>query len=94
MYIRQYLPFERMSEFFSDVCNLKLKQGTLCTLLKGFAQKAQPAYELIAQKVENEKVVGGDETGAKVNEKRDRSGLSKAKSLLILHFQTTEEMLL
>jgi transposase len=70
MHTRQYLPFERMSEFFSDVCNLKISQGTLCTLLKGFAQKAQPAYELIAQKVENEKVVGGDETGAKVNGKK------------------------
>ncbi|WP_426092968.1 IS66 family transposase [Flavobacterium sp. DSR3-2] len=59
-----------MSEFFSDVCNLKISQGTLCTLLKGFAQKAQPAYELIAQKIENEKVVDGDETGAKVNGKK------------------------
>ena len=70
MHTRQYLPFERMSEFFSDVCNLEISQGTLCTLLKRFAQKAQPAYELIAQKVENEKVVGGDETGAKVNGKK------------------------
>jgi transposase len=42
-----------MSEFFSDVFNLKISQGTLCALLKRFAQKAQPAYELIAQKVEN-----------------------------------------
>ena len=57
MHTRQYLPFERMSEFFSDVCNLKISQGTLCTLLKGFAQKAQPAYELITHKGENEKAV-------------------------------------
>lgn len=70
MHTRQYLPFERMSEFFSDVCNLKIAQSTLCSLLKRFAQKAQPAYELIAQKVENAAVVGGDETGAKVNGKK------------------------
>lgn len=70
MHTRQYLPFERMSEFFSDVCNLEISQGTLCNILERFAQKAQPAYELIAQKVENEKVVGGDETGAKVNGKK------------------------
>lgn len=70
MHTRQYLPFERMSEFFSDVCNLEIAQGTLCSLLKRFAQKAQPAYELIAQKVENATVVGGDETGAKVNGKK------------------------
>lgn len=49
MHTRQYLPFERMSEFFSDVCNLKISQGTLCTLLKGFDQKAQPAYEVMKQ---------------------------------------------
>ncbi|MET4084279.1 transposase [Pedobacter sp. UYP30] len=70
MHTRQYLPFERMSEFFFDVCNLKISQGTLCTLLKGFAEKARPAYGLIAQKVENGKLVGGDETGAKVNGKK------------------------
>lgn len=70
LHTRQYLPFERMSEFFSDVCNLEISQGTLCSLLKRFAQKAQPAYELIAQKIENATVVGGDETGAKVNGKK------------------------
>lgn len=70
MHTRQYLPFERMSEFFSDVCNLKIAQGTLCSLLNGFAKKARPAYGLIALKVENGKVVGGDETGAKVNGKK------------------------
>lgn len=70
MHTRQYLPFERMSEFFSDVCNLEISQGTLCSLLKRFTKKAQPAYELIAQKIENATVVGGDETGAKVNGKR------------------------
>ncbi|OYU85553.1 MAG: hypothetical protein CFE24_01225 [Flavobacterium sp. BFFFF2] len=64
------LPFERMSQFFSDVCNLEISTGTLCSLLKRFAQKAQPAYELIAQKVENATVVGADETSAKVNGKK------------------------
>ena len=70
MHTRQYLPFERMSEFFSDVCNLEISQGTLCSVLKRFAQKAQPAYELIAQKVANATVAGGDETGARVNGKK------------------------
>ncbi|WP_132071623.1 IS66 family transposase [Flavobacterium ranwuense] len=71
MYTRQYLPFERMSEFFSDVCNLNISRGSLCTLLKYFAQKAQLAYELIAQKVEHKKMVGGDETGVKLNGKKE-----------------------
>jgi len=67
MHTRQYLPFERMSEFFKDVCNLPISQGTICNLLNGFALKAQPAYDLIAKKVWSEKVVGTDETGIKVN---------------------------
>lgn len=69
MHTRQYLPFERMSEYFKDVCNLPISQGTICNLLDGFALKAQPAYDLIAQKVSNEKVVGADETGIRVNGK-------------------------
>jgi len=33
----------------------------ICNLLEKFAQKAQPTYDLIANKIENEKVVGSDE---------------------------------
>jgi transposase len=69
IHTRQYLPFERMSEYFKDVCNLPISQGTICNLLDGFALKTQPAYDLIAQKVSNEKVVGADETGIRVNGK-------------------------
>lgn len=71
MHTRQYLPFERMSEFFRDVCNLPISQGTISNILKGFALKAQPAYDLIAERVLNEKVVGTDETGIKVNGKNN-----------------------
>lgn len=70
LHTRQYLPFSRMSEFFSDFCNLPISQGTIFNLLNKFAQKAQPAYELIAQKLETEKVVGSDETGIKINGKK------------------------
>ena len=69
MHTRQYLPFERMGEFFKDVCNLPISQGTICNLLNGFALKSQPAYDLIAERVSNGKVVGADETGIKVNGK-------------------------
>ena len=67
LHTRQYVPFARMSEFFSDFCNLSISQGTICNLLNKFAQKATPAYELIAQKLETQKVVGSDETGIKIN---------------------------
>jgi transposase len=70
MHTRQYLPFERMSEFFRDVCNLPISQGTICNLLNGFAARAQPAYDLIAERVLNAKVVGADETGINVRGKK------------------------
>ena len=58
-----------MSEYFEDVFNLPISQGTICNLLGGFALKAKPAYDLIAQKEQNEKVVGAGETGIRVNGK-------------------------
>jgi len=33
LHTRQYLPFDRMSEFFSDFCNLSISQGTIYNLL-------------------------------------------------------------
>lgn len=69
MHTRQYIPYERMSEYFRDVCNLPISQGAISDILARFANKALPAYKLIANKVENSKVVGSDETGAKVNGK-------------------------
>ena len=67
LHTRQYLPFSRMSEFFNDFCNLPISQGTIVNLLEKFAQKAQPAYDLIANKIANQNVVGSDETGIKIN---------------------------
>lgn len=60
VFTEQYLPFDRMSEFLDDVCNLKISQDTLCSLLKGFDYKALPVYKLIAKKVEIKKVVESD----------------------------------
>jgi transposase len=70
MHTRQFIPFERMSEYFRDVCNLPISQGAICDILERFAQKAFPAWQLISKEVENSKVVGSDETGAKVNGKK------------------------
>jgi len=69
LHTRQYIPFERMGEYFSDVCNLPISQGTICGILERFAQKATPAYRLISNEVQTGHVIGSDETGAKVNGK-------------------------
>lgn len=70
MHTRQYIPFERISEYFSDVCHLPVSQGAICAILDRFARKAEPAYKIIAKEVQSSTVVGADETGARVNGKR------------------------
>lgn len=67
LHTRQFLTFERMHEFFTDVCNLSISTAAVSDILNRFSQKATAAYELISEKVKNSAVTGGDETGAKVN---------------------------
>ncbi len=64
---RQYMPFARMQEMFNDIFHINISQGGIHYLLNRFADKLDPVYEIIRQRVQNSKVVGTDETGAKVN---------------------------
>jgi transposase len=70
MYSRQYIPFERMREFLNDAYSLPISEGGIHELLKRLVSKATPAYNLIKEKIEISKVVGADETGAKINGKK------------------------
>lgn len=70
LHSRQYLPSERMHEFFKDVYHLPISEGAIYNILERFAQKSIPAYKAIQQEITKSKVVGADETGAKVNGKK------------------------
>lgn len=65
---RQYLPFKRMKELFNDVFHLPISEGGIHHLLNKFVRKAQPAYEMIKQKLlsKHSLPIGSDETGVKV----------------------------
>lgn len=65
---RQYIPFRRMKEFFNDVFHVPISEGGIHYLLNKLAIKAQPAYEMIKQKLLSSSLgaVGADETGVKV----------------------------
>ncbi|MEQ8472331.1 MAG: IS66 family transposase, partial [Marinoscillum sp.] len=65
--VYQYLPFKRLSDMFAHVFNLPISQGTIANILDRLATKAQPVYDEIHMKISQGAVVGGDETGAKVN---------------------------
>jgi transposase len=65
--VRQYLPFKRMKECFSDVFGLNLSQGSIANMLSKFAKKAHPIYQRIKANVSISDVIGVDETSAVVN---------------------------
>ncbi len=68
--VRHYLPYERIAEFMNDCLNLPISEGTIDNMLKDLTEKAQPVYEEIKQRVEQSPVIGGDETGIKINGKK------------------------
>lgn len=66
--VNQYVPYERMTHFLSNVCNVSLSQGTVDNMLQRLVNKAAPFYESIRDALENSKqAVGADETGCRVN---------------------------
>lgn len=68
--VYQYVPFKRLQDFFAHVCHLPLSTGTLENIVARMAEKARPVWDGLRQGLERSKVVGGDETGAKVNGKK------------------------
>lgn len=66
----QHLPFDKMREFFNDTFSLPISESGIHELLKRLASKATLAYQMIKERIESSKVVGADETGAKINGKK------------------------
>lgn len=65
--VYQYMPSDRIKGFLRDIMGLSLSEGTIYNIIKSMSIKATPAYEAIKEKVATSKVVGGDETGIKIN---------------------------
>jgi transposase len=67
LHARQYIPFERMAEFFEAILGLPISPGSIANIILRFADKATVAYEGIKKSIEQAAYVGTDETGVKVN---------------------------
>jgi len=67
MNVRQFVPFYRLAETFRYVFHLPISQGALVNAVHRVAEKALSAYELIRTHAETAPVIGGDETGMKIN---------------------------
>jgi len=65
--VRQYMPYQRMSEYFNQILGIDISQGTLVNLIRRSAEKAQPIYQSIKERVSKAVWLGSDETGCKVN---------------------------
>ena len=71
LHARQYLPYGRMKEFFTDVMGLPVSVGGLNHILKRLTQKAIPHYQQIKERLYQSVFIGTDETGVKVNGQKD-----------------------
>lgn len=71
LHARQYLPYQRMKEFFSDVMGLPVSVGGINHILNRLVRKALPHYEQIKERLYGSVFIGTDETGVKVNGGKD-----------------------
>jgi transposase len=69
--IYQYVPFFRLQDFFKKVMNLTISKGTIENIIRRSAKKAIGTYEHLRQAIEISFFVGSDETGGKVNGKKN-----------------------
>ena len=67
LHARQYMPYKRMKEFFTDVFNLPISQGSIANILQRLTKKAWSRYDTIKQRIEAASYVGSDETSMVVN---------------------------
>jgi len=65
--VRQFVPMARLSELVGSITDISMSQGTVSNILDRVARSFLPLYEGIRESVAGSDVVGGDETGLRVN---------------------------
>jgi len=83
-WVSQFLPFERLKQWFSDIFNLSLSKGTLENIIRKASRLAQPSYEQIQQRLLSSPCIGADETSMKVNKKKEWIWVWQTPSLTFL----------
>lgn len=67
MSVYQYMPSNRIKSYLKDIMNIPISEGTIYNIIESMSNKATPIYEIIKEKIATSKVVGGDESGVKIN---------------------------
>jgi len=70
LHTRQFVPLRRSKELMNSLFGLSLCEGSIVNQLDKMVEKAMPAYEMIKQNILDSGYAGGDETGCKVNGKK------------------------
>ena len=82
---RQYIPFERMRELYSDLFGLQLGSGSLVNMVQNFAAKASGIYETIRRQIVQSTVAGADETGNCINGKNAWAWVFQSPKATYIH---------
>jgi transposase len=67
IYAYQYVSYKRIQEFFRQIFNISMSQGSIDNLLKRISVKSEPVYNQIKEEIMQSPQVGSDETSCKVN---------------------------
>lgn len=86
---RQYLPYERMQEMYSDIFGLHISSGSLVKMIQRVSEKAKGIYETIRQRVTQSNVVGADETGNRIKGKNGWAWVFQTPKATYIHSDTS-----
>lgn len=64
--VRQYVSFNRISEFFADVFSHRISEGGIQNMLDRFKERSALIYARIRENISTSTCVGADETGARI----------------------------
>ena len=65
--VYQYMPSNRIKSYLKDIMGIPMSEGTIYNIIESMGNKATPVYEIIKEKIAASKIVGGDESGVKIN---------------------------
>lgn len=71
LHARQYVPYQRLSEILSTCFGISLSEGSIDNIISRLAKKAHTIYERIHHEIATARVVGSDETGVKINGRKN-----------------------
>ena len=76
----QYLPYNRIKIFINDLFQIQINEGTIINILDKMSQKALPMSNEIKNRISVSNLVFGDQTGTKINKKKDGSMFGKTRN--------------